>query len=141
MTVPKAPLIFLDEKLVLSIHQRQIAEHGGKPGLRDAGLLTSALDRPQNILAYREGADVFALAAAYAFGIIKNHPFVDGNKRVGYIAMRLFLKLNGIDFVATPAEKYSVIIGLAAGNISEKELADWLRSVSGLSDSQKKAPD
>ncbi len=140
MTVPKAPLIFLDEQLVLSIHQRQIAEHGGKPGLRDAGLLTSALDRPQNILTYREGADVFALAAAYAFGIIKNHPFVDGNKRVGYIAMRLFLKLNGIDFVATPAEKYSVIIGLAAGNISEKELADWLRSASALSDPQKKAP-
>ena len=127
MAISKAPLAFLDEKLILSIHQRQIAEHGGEPGLRDAGLLASAVDRPQNIMAYKEGADVFELAAAYAFGIIKNHPFIDGNKRVGYISMRLFLKLNGIDFFATPAEKYSVIIRLADGKIDEKALANWLR--------------
>ena len=80
MAISKAPLVFLDEKLILSIHQRQIVEHGGEPGLRDAGLLASAVDRAQNIVAYKEGADVFELAAAYAFGIIKNHPFIDGNK-------------------------------------------------------------
>ena len=112
---------------VLAMHKRQIAEHGGGDGLRDQGLLESALARPQNIAVYEPDADVARLAAAYAFGIAKNHPFVDGNKRTALVACRTFLILNGYQLNATPAEKYLTFLSLAEGTLSEEKLIDWLR--------------
>ena len=113
--------------VVLAIHKRQIAEHGGSDGVRDLGLLESALARPRNIAAYEPEADVARLGAAYAFGIAKNHPFVDGNKRTALVACRTFLMLNGYQLNATPAEKYLTFLSLAEGSLSEEELSDWLR--------------
>ena len=112
---------------VLAMHKRQIAEHGGGDGLRDQGLLESALARPQNIAVYEPDADVARLAAAYAFGIAKNHPFVDGNKRTALVACRTILILNGYQLNATPAEKYLTFLSLAEGTLSEEKLTDWLR--------------
>ena len=112
---------------VLAIHSRQIAEHGGSDGVRDLGLLESALGRPVNIHAYEPDSDIAQLAAAYAFGIVKNHPFIDGNKRTGYVAMETFLLRNGFELNGTPADKYLTIISLAEGTLSEQQLADWLR--------------
>ena len=112
---------------VLAIHQRQIAEHGGGDGVRDIGLLESALARPQNIAVYEPEADISRLAASYAFGIINNRPFIDGNKRTGYIVMELYLLKNGFQLIATPADKYITILKLAEGNLTEDELAAWLR--------------
>ena len=112
---------------VLAIHQRQIAEHGGTDGVRDIGLLESALARPQNVHAYEPDADIASLAAAYAFGIIKNHPFLDGNKRTGYVVMETFLVLNGRTLTASQEEKYLTFISLADGSISEDDLAAWIR--------------
>ncbi|MBP7476713.1 MAG: type II toxin-antitoxin system death-on-curing family toxin [Pyrinomonadaceae bacterium] len=114
---------------VLAIHSRQIAEHGGDDGVRDVGLLESALARPQNVAAYEPAADIASLAAAYAFGIVKNHPFIDGNKRTGYVVMETFLIKNGYTLNATPADKYTTFLQLAEGSLSEEELASWLRSV------------
>ena len=113
---------------VLSIHQRQIAEHGGEPGVRDAGLLESALARPENIAAYTPESDIARLAAAYAFGLIRNHSFVDGNKRTGYVVMETFIIRNGRRLEASPQEKYSAILGIADGSLSEDDLTNWLRS-------------
>jgi death-on-curing protein len=116
-------------EVVLAIHRRQIAEHGGDYGVRDAGLLESALARPKNLRAYGEPApDVAGLDAAYAFGLSKNHPFIDGNKRVSYVAARTFLLLNGWDISADSEEKYLKMLALAEGNLSEEELADWFRN-------------
>lgn len=112
---------------VLAMHKRQIAEHGGDDAVRDLGLLESALARPQNIAAYESDPDIARLAAAYAFGIAKNHPFVDGNKRTALVATRTFLLLNGFELRATPAEKYITFLQLAEGSLSESELAAWLR--------------
>ncbi|MES2460133.1 MAG: type II toxin-antitoxin system death-on-curing family toxin, partial [Armatimonadota bacterium] len=99
--------IWLREDVVLAIHRRQLAEHGGSEGVRDSGLLSSALARPQNLLAYGEPTpDLPSLAAAYAFGIVRNHPFVDGNKRTGYVVCRTFLIINGQDITASQQEKY-----------------------------------
>jgi len=112
---------------VLGMHKRQIAEHGGGDGVRDLGLLESALGRPQNIAVYEPDSDIARLAAAYAFGIAKNHPFVDGNKRTALVACRTFLILNGYQLTATPTEKYLTFLSLAEGTISEEELAAWLR--------------
>ena len=121
--------IWLLPEVVLAIHGRQIAEHGGDPGVRDVGLLDSALARPKNLLAYGEPPpDIAALAAAYAFGLSKNHPFIDGNKRVAYVAARTFLLLNGWDISATPEEKYQTMLSLAEGSLSEEEIADWFRN-------------
>jgi death on curing protein len=120
--------VWLLPEVVLSIHGRQIAEHGGEPGLRDEGLFESALARPKNLLAYGEPPpDIAALAAAYAFGLCKNHPFIDGNKRVGYVAARTFLLLNERDISAPPEEKYMTMLSLAEGRLSEQELAQWIR--------------
>ena len=119
--------VWIEKKLALAIHQLQIAEHGGSDGMRDVGLLESALTRPRNIAAYEPDADVAQLAAAYAFGIIRNHPFIDGNKRTGYVVMETFLVLNGHNVIATEEEKYPVVIALAQGAVSEDALADWLR--------------
>ena len=112
---------------VLAIHSEQIAEHGGGDGVRDRGLLESALARPQNIHAYEPDADMARLAAAYGFGIAKNHPFVDGNKRTALVATRTFLLLNGCRLTATLVDKYTTFLALASGDMSESELADWLR--------------
>ena len=112
---------------VVAMHQRQIAEHGGSEGVRDLGLLESALARPENIAAYEPEADIARLTGAYAFGIAKNHPFIDGNKRTALVAMRTFLRLNGFNLNATPADKYLTIISLAEGSLSEEDLVDWLR--------------
>jgi len=117
---------------VVAIHQRQIAEHGGGDGVRDIGLLESALARAQNILAYVPDADIARLAAAYAFGIVKNHPFVDGNKRTGYVVMETFLIKNGFELKATPADKYLTFIRLAEGSLTEDEFAEWLRAAAAI---------
>ncbi len=111
----------------VAIHRRQIAEHGGSDGVRNMGLLESAFARPQNIEAYEPDADIARFAAAYAFGIVKNHPFIDGNKRTGYVVMETFLVKNGFRLSATPADKYLTFISLADGSLSEDELAGWLR--------------
>lgn len=112
---------------VLAMHARQIAEHGGSDGVRDLGLLESALARPENIAAYERESDIARLAASCAFGIAKNHPFIDGNKRTALVATRTFLRLNGFELNATPADKYLAFISLAEGSLSEEELVDWLR--------------
>ena len=112
---------------VTAIHDRQIAEHGGQAGVRDIGLLESALARPQNIKVYEPDADISRLAAAYAFGIVRNHPFLDGNKRTGYVVMDTFLIKNGFRLEATVVDKYITFLSLAEGSLSEEELAAWLR--------------
>ncbi len=116
-------------ELTLAIHKRQLAEHGGIEGVRDEGLLFSALDRPKNLLAYSSDTpDLASLAAAYGFGIARNHPFLDGNKRTAYVVCRTFLKLNNIDIDATQEEKYLTFLQLAEGTLSEEELTKWIRS-------------
>lgn len=112
---------------VLAMHRRQLAEHGGGNGVRDLGLLESALARPQNIAAYEPDADIARLAAGYAFGIAKNHPFVDGNKRTALVACRTFLVLNGYQLNASGTDKYITFLSLAEGTISEEALTEWLR--------------
>jgi len=127
MTVPKN-VVWVHEDVVLAVHLRQLAEHGGGEGLRNEGLLQSALARPQNLLAYGDPPpDLASLAAAYAYGIARNHPFIDGNKRMALIVARLFLLLNDIDLVATQEEKYSTFLALAAGQLSEEDVANWVR--------------
>ncbi len=112
---------------ILAIHKMQIAEHGGDGGVRDVGLLESALARPSKIEAYEPDADIARLGAALGFGIAKNHPFVDGNKRTALAATRTFLLLNGFSVEATQQEKYFTFLALADGTLSEEELAGWLR--------------
>ena len=107
-------------------HLEQIAEHGGGEGVRDAGLVESALARPQNLVAYGE-PDAAALAAAYAFGIARNHPFVDGNKRTAAVISETFLMFNGYTLVASDAELVVAFLALAAGELSEEQMADWFR--------------
>lgn len=111
---------------VLLLHAESLAVHGGAGGVRDMRLLESALARPQNLHAYGEG-DAAALAAAYAFGIIRNHPFVDGNKRTGFLTAALFLEANGHRFMASEADVIVQTLALAAGEIGEAEFAAWLR--------------
>lgn len=118
---------WLNADLILVIHHEQLAEHGGASGIKDAGLLDSALTRPHNLPAYGE-PDAAALAAAYAFGIARNHPFVDGNKRTAAVAAELFLDLNGYEMTATDADVVVTILALAAGELPEDELAQWYRS-------------
>jgi death on curing protein len=120
---------WLKENVVAAIHQRQLAEHGGLDGVRDPGMLSSALARPRNTFAYTQPKpDLATLAAAYAFGIIKNHPFIDGNKRTAYVLCRTFLKLNGQDIDATEVEKYQTVVAVADGSLSEEGFAEWIRS-------------
>ena len=123
-----AQIVWLLEETVIAIHQRQISEHGGSEGLRDEGLLASALARPQNVLAYaKPPPDLAVLAAAYAYGIARNHPFVDGNKRTALVAARTFLLLNGVNLEANQDEKYLTFLQLAQGTLTEEQLADWIR--------------
>jgi len=121
-------IIWLLEEAVRAIHERQISEHGGSRGLRDEGLLLSALARPQHLLAYGDPPpDAAALAAAYAFGIARNHPFIDGNKRTALVVARTFLLLNNSDVEASQEEKYLTFLQLAEGSLTEEELAAWIR--------------
>jgi death-on-curing protein len=117
---------WLTRQIIVAIHDEQLAVHGGTAGLRDEGLLESALDRPRNRWAY-EQAELAELAAAYAFGIARNHPFVDGNKRTSLLALYTFLGVNGIDFVVAEADAAAMILALAAGEVSEESLARWIR--------------
>jgi death on curing protein len=120
---------WLLEGVVIALHGEQLAEHGGSLGIRDAGLLSSTLARPQNQVAYGEPS-VFDLAAAYAFGIIRNHPFVDGNKRTGFLAAYVFLDLNGWELMSSEAEAVAAVLALAAGEMDEAGFADWLKTKS-----------
>jgi death on curing protein len=120
--------IWLLPDVVYAAHKRQLAEHGGAEGVRDKRLLDSALDRPRNLFAYGDPPpDIFALAAAYAFGIARNHPFIDGNKRAAHIAYRLFLELNGWSLHAEDGDMYLRMIAIADGSADEQEFAQWLR--------------
>lgn len=118
--------VWVTQDILLAVHDEQIAEHGGGNGLRDAGLLASAIARPQHLVVYGE-PDAAQLAAAYAFGVARNHPFVDGNKRTAYVAAELFLALNGIALTADDAGVTLTMLQLAAGDMSEEAYAGWLR--------------
>ena len=118
---------WVTKSVVLAIHEQQIAEHGGTAGVRDIGLLESALARPQNLAAYTE-PDIAAMAAAYGFGVARNHPFLDGNKRTSYVVTLSFLRLNGIDVRADEATRLDLWLRLASGDVTEEQLAEWLRS-------------
>ncbi len=120
--------LWIQDAVVVAVHRRQLAEHGGSDGLRDAGLLDSALNKPKHLWAYGNPLpDVAALAAAYAFGIARNHPFIDGNKRTAFVVCRLFLKLNNINLMALQHEKYDIFLKLATGELTESALAEWIR--------------
>lgn len=118
--------VWLTAELVIAIHDEQLREFGGPPGIRDRGTLESALGRPQNKWSYGE-TDLAALAAAYAFGITRNHPFVDGNKRASLLSIITFLGLNDVDFLADEAATVVIIQDLAAGEIDEDGLTRWIR--------------
>ena len=126
MTEPRAEPVWLDTRIAYAVHDRQLAEHGGGSGVRDAGALESALARPINRWNYDEDERV-ALAAAYAFCIARNDPFVDGNKRTAWIMARLFLMANGVEIAFDKVDATNTVIALAAGEVSEDELADWFR--------------
>lgn len=119
-------IIWLNMEAVLAMHARQLAEHGGGTGVRDEGLLISALQRPENKAAY-ENPDLADLAAAYGFGIARNHPFIDGNKRTALVASRTFLIINGFQIGASKEEKLTTFLSLASGDLTEAELAIWFR--------------
>lgn len=127
MSDEQAEPIWLSWRIVESIHLEQILQHGGSRGVRDKGLMESALARPVNKWQY-EGADVFALAAAYGFGIAKNHGFEDGNKRTAFVSLYTFLGLNGYDLDAAEPEVVSVMTAVADGTLPEEGLADWIRA-------------
>ncbi len=120
-------MIWLEKDMVETFHRESLALFGGGEGLRDEGLLLSALARPQNIFAYEPDADIFRLAASYCHGIVKNHPFVDGNKRTGTLAAVAFLALNDVQLSFDEPEIVVMIVGLAASEVSEADLAGWLR--------------
>ena len=117
---------WLTRQIIIAIHDEQLAIHGGASGLRDEGLLESALDRPRNKWSY-ENAELPELAAAYAFAIARNHPFIDGNKRTSLLALYTFLGVNGIDFNVPEADAAAMILSLAAGEVSEESLTRWIR--------------
>jgi death-on-curing protein len=121
----KAPVWVLRET-VLALHEQSLAEFGGTAGIRDEGLLDSALAKPENLFAYGQPT-IFDLAASYGFGLVKNHPFIDGNKRAGFIVAVIFLELNGHHFQATEAEAAVCTLALAASEMSETEFAAWLK--------------
>jgi len=124
MTEPR----WIAKQAVLLLHAESLAEHGGSEGVRDEGALESALAKPLNQYAYAVTSDLSLLAAAYAAGLNQNHPFIDGNKRAAFVVMGLFLALNGLRLVATQVDAARVMLGLAAGQVSEAELAEWVRA-------------
>ena len=119
--------IWIEESVVWAVHEAQLAEHGGSAGVRDSGLLQSALARPLNLVAYGE-ADASTLAAAYGFGIARNHPFIDGNKRTAFVCAELFLALNGYVLTALDADCVSTMLALAAGELPEADFAAWIKT-------------
>ena len=120
--------VWIPKAVVLALHARQIVEHGGTDGLRDDGLLESALARPQQRWSYGSPPpDLCELAASYAAGLAKNHPFLDGNKRTAHVVYRLFLKRNGLDLTASMGDRYLAMWRLAAGEVDERWFAEWLR--------------
>ena len=119
--------VWLEQQALIVLHDRTLALHGGPSGVRDEGLLESALQRPRNLFHYEGETDICALAAAYAVGVASNHPFVDGNKRTAYQAMILFLALNGRPLRADKVEAIRTMLAVAAGEIGTEDLADWLR--------------
>lgn len=121
-------IIWIERPLAIAIHERQLAEHGGASGVRDDGLLASALGRPQQLQAYGDPPpDLADLAASLAFGLARNHPFVDGNKRTAAVACETFIMLNGAAVQADDLELYPRYVALAEGSLSEAEFATWLR--------------
>ena len=119
--------IWITSELANAIHHRQLAEHGGAEGVRDPGLLDSALNRPRHLFAYESPTpEIPRLAAAYAFGVAKNHPFIDGNKRTAAVVCETFLNLNGWELAASDAELYPIYLALAAGELDEEAFAEWL---------------
>lgn len=119
--------VWVDASVLRAVHEEQLAEHGGAIGVRDAGLFESALARPMQLAAYGE-PDAAALAAAYGFGLARNHPFVDGNKRTAFVAVELFLSLNGYELVAGDMDCVLTMLKVASGELPESEFADWLRA-------------
>lgn len=118
--------VWVRQDVIIATHERVLADHGGESGIRDPGLLESALARPQQIHAYGD-PDLATLAAAYASGIIRNHPFLDGNKRVGFMAAYVFLACNGLNLTATEVAATQAVLDLAAGKLTEDQFAQWLR--------------
>ena len=118
---------WINRQVLLLLHDESLAEHGGAPGLRDEGLLDSALARPLNRVSYGDMPDVADLAATYGIGLAKNHPFVDGNKRAAFLAVGLFLLQNGYRLTASQAEATLAMFSAAAGDMGEQRFADWLR--------------
>lgn len=119
--------VWILKRAVLAIHEEQLAEHGGSGGIRDESLLDSALSKPQNVFAYADNPDIFGLAASYAFGIARNHAFIDGNKRTALVVSMTFLDSNGWDIDAPLVDCYVTFLHLAEGTLSEEELAAWFR--------------
>lgn len=121
-------IVWIEKPLALAIHHRQLAEHGGSTGVRDESLLDSALAHPRQLLSYGDPPpDLATLAASIAFGLARNHPFVDGNKRTAAVACETFIVLNGGELTASDAELYPLYIGLSEGSLAEGQFADWLR--------------
>jgi death on curing protein len=120
--------VWVNKPEVLVAHSRQLAEHGGSDGIRDETLLDSALGKPRNVFAYADSPTLPMLAASYAFGIARNHAFIDGNKRTALVVSEGFLRLNGLKIVAPAEEKYLTYLHLAEGSLSEDELTTWLTS-------------
>ncbi len=120
--------VWVEQELVVAVHERQLSEHGGPSGTRDESLLESALARPQQLYSYGDPPPDYAdLAASLAFGIARNHPFVDGNKRTAAVACELFINLNGLVLAATDEDMLSTFLALAEGSLPEAELAQWIR--------------
>jgi death-on-curing protein len=119
--------VWVLDEVVLAVHDEQLAEHGGPPGIRDKAAVESALARPRNLVAYEECDDLARLAAAYVYGIARNHGFVDGNKRTALVVADLFLMLNGYELASSPADNVLTILGVADGTLSEEDLTSWIR--------------
>ena len=119
--------VWLDPAVLHAVHEEQLAEHGGASGTRDAGLFASALARPENLAAYGE-PDAATLAAAYGWGLARNHPFVDGNERTAFVATELFLVLNGFELTADDAACVLTMLAVASGEMSEDDIAAWIRT-------------
>lgn len=120
--------IWVLDEVVVALHDEQLAQHGGLSGIRDFGAVTSALARPRNLASYENCEDISQLAAAYAYGIARNHGFSDGNKRTALVTADLFLMLNGYELKSSPADNVFAILGIAAGTLSEAEFVSWVRN-------------
>lgn len=127
MTAANDQWVWIEPMVLRAVHDEQLAEHGGGSGVRDAGLFESALARPQQLAVYGQ-PDIAEIAASYGYGIARNHPFVDGNKRTAFVAVQLFLMLNGFRLAASDPDYVLTMLAMAAGEISEAEFAAWVRS-------------